>query len=646
MKAVPTLWLSLTLLTRAVSQAPAAPMPAATPFPTDAGAVNVRDYGATGDGSHDDTQAFIDALQASSVREESWHVRIVQVPAGIYRITSTVVKRYREGGYNSGFVLVGAGESSTVLKLDDHAAAFQDPGHPRAVIYTTGKGVAQAPKGGYAARGEGNDAFSNFIENLTVDTGAGNPGAIGIDYLASNQGAMRRVTVRGSGQTGISLARPWFGPGLLQAITVKGFDIGIDVGSLNASVTLDSITLSGQNHIGLRNTDNLVSIHNLTVHTSGNASVVPVSNTSPPGMLVIDGANIEPGGTALSNSGMAYLRDVKFTGPATALGQRVSADTPIEGVYQASSRLADASPPWALHAAAEPLPPTDPPANWVNIASFLQGANADGMPVNITAAMKAAFASGARTLYLPFGVYVLTANLDIPPTVQRIVGMNSTIVWRPGADPGADAAPPGLLRTHNSGPLLIEKLVFSFPAAHHIAVQVSGTGPVMLRDIVGLGALFTRDAGGGPLWLNDISGGFLLQVSGRAPVWGMQVDSEGGGARGGLPSIRITNNGAAMWLLGLKSEGNNTLVSSTDGAVTDILGVLCSPLTGATLPLFQASNARLNATGLELAWSPAATYRGILLQSQGAADSTVGADRFPPRPQTQGIFLPRVSTDD
>ena len=615
-------------------------------FPADAGAINVRDYGAVGDGSHDDTQAFIDALQASSVREESWHVRIVQVPAGTYRITDTLVKRYREGGYNAGFVLVGAGESRTVLRLDDHAAAFQDPSHPKAVIYTTGKGVAQAPKGGYALRGEGNDAFSNFVEDLTVNTGAGNPGAIGIDYLASNQGALRQVTVTGSGHTGVALTRPWFGPGLLQNVTVEGFETGIDVGSLNASVTMDGIRLSGQAHTGLRNSDNLVSVHDLTVHTGGNAEVVPVSNTTAPGMVVIDGASIEGGGTAVSNAGMAYLRDVRFTGAATALGQPVSANAPLEGVYRGGTRLADASPPWHLQAAAEPLSPPEPASRWVSAATYLQGAAPGDTGIDVTAALKAAFASGAHTVYLPFGVYVLTADLDVPSSVQHIVGMNSTIVWRPTGNHAADAAPSGLLRTHNTGPLLIEKLVFSFPAGHHVAVEVSGTGPVVLRDIVGLGALFTRDATGGPLWLNDISGGFLLQIAGRSPVWGIQVDTEGGGARGGLPSVRITNNGAAMWLLGLKSEGNNTLVAASGGAVTDILGVLCSPLGSATMPLFQASNAQLSATGLELAWTPAATYRDILQQIQGASDSTLDANQFPPRPQTQGIFLPRVITSD
>lgn len=637
-------WLLGALCAFSVRAVLAAPMP----FPADAGALNVRDFGATGDGVHDDTPAFMAALARTADHAELWHVRIVQVPAGTYRITDTLTKRIAGGGYDSGFVLIGAGESRTVLKLDDHAPGFTDPAHPKAVIYTSGKGVAQAPKNGYALRGEGNDAFSNFIEELTVDTGHDNAGAIGIDYLASNQGALRSVTVQGSGSVGVAMTRAWFGPGLVEAVTVKGFEIGMDVGSLNAGVTLEGVTLEGQRRIGLRNADNLVAAHALIVREPRNGNAVPVVNATAAGMIAIDGATLEGSeGEPVSNQGVLYLRDVRISGGGKVLGHAPVSGV-VDGVFQGSNRLSDAAPPWALKGQAEPQVVADPPSAWVNVASFLGASDRGAAVVDATAAFRAAFASGASTLYLPFGIYTVRANLEVPPAVRRIVGMNSTIVWTSaGSDRGADDPTHGLLRTGaGADPLLIEQLVFLCPQGHHVAVEEDGNRTVVLRDIVGMGAEFHRDAQGGPLYLNNISGGFLVRVTGHAPVWGRQVDSEGGGARGGTGSVRIADDGAPMWLLGLKSEGDNTLVSVSHGAVADIVGALFSSLRGASRSLFESSDAHLDATGVEVAWKPTATYQTILSDTRGSEVNSISANRFPPRPQTAGIMVPRVMSAD
>jgi Pectate lyase superfamily protein len=615
------------------------------PYPSSAGALNVRDFGAVGDGVHDDTAAFASALAQSSERAEHWHVRIVQLPAGTYRVSDTIAKRFADGGYNAGLVLIGAGESRTVIKLADGAPGFQDPAHPKAVILTAGKGFAQSPKNGYALRGEGNDGFSNFVESLTVDVGH-NPGAIGIDYLANNQGALRAVTVEGSGCIGISLARPWFGPGLLEKVTVKGFDVGLDVASIDYGVTAEGLTLIGQRQTALRNLDNLVAVHDLVVRGGPNLSAAAIDNSSAASMLVVDGGRIEARGpAAVLNRGYVYVRNLEVSGFDTFLGSKVSPGTTVDGVYQESKLISRASPTWALHGKAEPLPVSDPPASWASVAAYAApGEHVGEDGVDATGAVRAALASGARTVFFPFGVYPIRANLDVPASVERIVGMNSTVFWSPsGTDRSVDDPGSGLLRTHNGkGPLLIEKFFFNFPKGNRVAIEDSGSGPLVIRDVVAMGAILRRDADGGALYASNVNGGFLLNVSGSAPVYGRQVDTEGGGARGGTVKVRITNDGAPMWILGLKSEGNNTLVASSGGAVTDILGTLVAPLTSASVPLFASVDARLQATGVEIAFKPEATYRWLLQGSLKGVDISVPADRMPPRPSTQGIFFPRI----
>src|SRR5215813_4407497 len=83
-------------------------------YPVDSGTLNVKDFGAVGDGVHDDTQAFAAALAATSDPIEYWHVRIVYVPEGTYLVSDTITKRNPLGNYDAGFVLIGAGRGRTI----------------------------------------------------------------------------------------------------------------------------------------------------------------------------------------------------------------------------------------------------------------------------------------------------------------------------------------------------------------------------------------------------------------------------------------------------------------------------------------------------------------------------------------------------
>jgi hypothetical protein len=618
------------------------------PFAVDAGALNVRDFGAVGDGVHDDTAAFRSALQQPADAAEHWHVRIVQIPAGTYVVSDTLAARRPDGNYNAGAVLIGAGPERTTIRLAEASPGFQDPAHPRAVIYTTGKGFAQAPKGGYALRGEGNDGFANAVESLSIDVGEHNPGAIGIDYLANNEGVIRSVIVRGAGRTGISMTRPWVGPALLSGVSVIGFDIGVDVASLNYSVTMDHLRLSGQRLIGLRNTDNLVALHDLEIRVAS-ATVVPLVNASPAGEIVIDGGVIRGRvAVAATNAGGLYVRDLEVAGADTFLSTRAGPGAVVDGVFTGDRRVGPASPPWALHGTAAPAEDPEPSRTWANVAAFGAADGPIGQPgVDATGAIRRALASGARTIYLPFGVYEVRGNIEIPAGVRRIVGMNSTVRWVPtGADRAIDDPAKGLFRTHNgAAPLQLERLVFSCPSGHHTAVEHVGSAALVLRDVVGMGVIFQRDAEGGPLYIENVSGGFLLRIAGTAPVWGRQVDTEGGGARGGTGSVRITNDGAPLWLLGLKSEGDNTLVASSGGATTDILGMLFMALRQATVPLLTSVDSRVDATGVEVAFKPESRYAVILRETASGTERLVRSDGLPGRPKTEGILVPYVGTE-
>ena len=121
--------------------------------------------------------------------------RIVFLPTGTYNISAPLVAKDSNGKFRNDFVLIGQNRDTTTIRIAPGAVGFNDPAAPRAAIVTASGLFVEQPYGGgkdYPGLGEGNEAFGNFVENLTVDTGT-HRGAVGIDYLGSNNGAVRDV---------------------------------------------------------------------------------------------------------------------------------------------------------------------------------------------------------------------------------------------------------------------------------------------------------------------------------------------------------------------------------------------------------------------------------------------------------------------
>ncbi len=584
--------------------------------PVDAGVLNVRDFGAKGDGVTDDTKALIAAIDAEGpdTGPNFWHSRIVYLPPGTYLVSDTLTHHYGNGGFASGMSLRGASATNTVIRLRDHAAGFNDPGAPRGVIMTTAKLLDGSPTSGgkdYTHKGEGNDAYENFVENLTIDVGAGNPGAVGIDYLANNIGAIRNVVVRapdGSGAIGVAMQRKWIGPALIQHVTVQGFAVGMTVANTEYGVTLDHVTLTGQQRIGLQNTSNSIAAADLRIDTPGEA----VANTAAGGLVVLAHSELNgraPSG-ALANRGAILADDLRLSPNNTVLN----------GMYQGDKFQATPLPPLLLPDA--PTPPDDPPASWVNVMRYATPSSGDP---DITDALRRAMASGASTIYLPYGHYTLADGMSVPPTVRRIVGFNASITVKPERNP-AFARDTGMLRVDQPGPpLTIERVVFDMTnLGDQLAVQQTAARDLVLRDIVTAGtSLLQRGPGGGRTFIEDVCCG-TMHIAGPAPVYARQFDSEGGGSR-------IVNDGAPLVVLGIKTEGDCTVIENHQGAHSTVLGGLLYIVHDANpdVPAFRNLGGSLQASFLEESFQAASRYRFYL--DDVGAHREVQASDFPAR---------------
>jgi hypothetical protein len=86
----------------------------------------------------------------------------------------------------------------------------------------------------------GNEGYNNYIFDMTIDVGRGNPGAEGIHWIGHNSSAIRNVTIKsddGQGFMGLDMRTQYFGPALAKNVTIEGFQYGMGIDQSFASVT-------------------------------------------------------------------------------------------------------------------------------------------------------------------------------------------------------------------------------------------------------------------------------------------------------------------------------------------------------------------------------------------------------------------------
>ena len=424
--------------------------------PADSGVIDVTDLpaevlaanpgltSATPDDGIDDTtaiQAALDFYPASN--------RIIFLPDGVYEISDTL--RWPNGrddttGDDAKLVtLEGESRDGAILKLADGIAPDAEAAFP---VLNTGFAPAQR--------------FANNIRSLTIDTGVGNPGAVGAEWIANNRGTFRDVLIRsGDGQGLVGLSTGFTsenGPALVKNVEVVGFDIGVTAASNEYGLTFENITLSDQNFSAISNTQQSPFFRNLRV-----TGDVPVAvSRGPGGTLHVSGGVFENTGEPLDaaiyneQGNDAFLQDITATGydavfASTARGSARPGPTPygeITGTHGVGSiDLFTTTEPISafdlgpaeligITPVETPEPAADPNFdNWANVVDF--GADPNDL-IDDTAAIQAAIDSGATTVYFPNtfrvfenqGTFLINGDLVVRGAVERVTGFEGRISGR------------------------------------------------------------------------------------------------------------------------------------------------------------------------------------------------------------------------
>ncbi len=556
-------------------------------FPRNPAIIDVTQhpYNAKGDGQTDDTEAIQRALHDTMGLR-----KVVYLPAGTYLISKTINwSNKNSAGDNAwGFnFLQGQNAVKTVLKLRDRT--FTDEKNPQAMMWCGGFGSA--------------DWFHNYVQDLTFDIGRDNPGAIGLQFYSNNTGAVRNCRIldeTGTGFLGLDLShRDMNGPLLIRNCEICGFRRGVSTSRAVNSQTFERLTLRGQTQFGFENEGQAISIRDLVSENS-----VPAIQTYGTLCLIharLTGRDGASGAPAMINynGGRIFLRDIETTGYQRALGDVETPDSfaarRIQGVDKQGSQGPNITeyfshPVTSLFAGLNfkkslrlpvketPFVPVDPPANWAIVDDF--GADPTGNKDSSNAIQKAVD-SGATTVFLP-GSYSLSKPVKVRGAVRRLQGIGGWI------DYNKQSKPDFVIEDGDAPEVMIEH--FS-PINGGIEIDTSRT--VVLRSLESANVISRKK---GDVFFEDVATN-SLHFNPAQKVWARQLNVENEGTH-------MKNDGGKLWVLGYKTERGGTLLHTTIGGWSEILGGFSYTTTAGKLaPMFVNENGRVFAFFGEVCYS-------------------------------------------
>ncbi len=539
-------------------------------YPQGANTVDVTQapFHAKGDGVTDDTEALIAAV--TFAKENN---RICYFPKGTYLVHDTILYQDKvdsgQGAERNGFIRYhGQHREKTIIRLKDRLAAY-NPGKSKAVLATIHKGRWS------------NIGFNNEVCNLTIDTGNGNPGAVGLAFNGSNTARVSNVTIRSEDSQGaIGLHLIKHGPALVTHIWVEGFDIGVQADSDESNWVLEHIDLIKQNKIGLLNDRSPTSVRQLRSVNS-----VPAVRNRGEGLLVLLDSELTGGAAteaAIMNQQSSddkdsylFVRNISTSGYEASIldrGNRNTASDIDEYVSHGVQSLFGEKQN-SLHLPIEETPEVrwDPPEEWVCIDDF--GAQGDD-EVDDTQAIQKAMDSGATTVYAQTEKkYLISDTITVGGKVRR-----ANFMWARFKITGKlDQVDKPLFKIvdGDSSTVVIEKAHVHHRDGYKNNFPFVGqatTRTVVMRDLhIHRGRGYLSMKPGGKVFIENVKGKprnalgdpYAFEFRG-VQAWARQLNPDGG--------HHVLNDSGLLWVFGFKTENSPTKFTTIHDGLTEVLG--------------------------------------------------------------------------
>ncbi|MEM7643433.1 MAG: glycosyl hydrolase family 28-related protein [Pseudomonadota bacterium] len=552
--------------------------PDAIVLPDGASVIDVADFGILPDDGVDDTAA-LQALLNSTERATYFFAD------GVYDFSDTVVIPDGRGTDVPSFVtLQGESEAGTVFKLADGLD------HQGPIIGSEGN-VAQA--------------FNNRVRDLTFDIGTGNTQATGLQFAGNNQSTVKDVTIRSGegGAVGLDLVnQSELGPALIEDVTVEGFETGITMAFQGNSVTLEDITLRDQ-AVGISSTGSHVAfLRGVDYEGPGTA----IDNISVSRMVVLD-SEFRASDPSVDGQVGVFSRWSLYAEELRGEGLDLLIDTSTDaflgnwdiqadeidqylqfggheryrgGPFKLFEENSEIAPGLEVRETPETVWNADV-GTWVDVRDFgaVNGQDA-------SAAFQAAIDSGASTVYVPDGLWTLETEVVIRGAVEQVLASGEARLTDGAQLRIADGT---------SDQVVIEGLNNEGAFKDYDIAHDSGR-TLVLRDITGFNYEAVADGDQGDVFLANVVGGQTIFRD--QDVWARQLNLEGDSVAKGHEA-KLVNDGADVWILGLKTEGQGTTVKTVNDGQTELLGAYHNGGFDADIPRFITEDAHLWATIVE-----------------------------------------------
>jgi len=509
-------------------------------------------YNATGDGVTDDTAAFVAVMDYiyTEIAAGRNPKKTIYLPTGTYLVSDTIIYSASKATLNSFCRVrwVGQNRQNTTIKLKNNSAGFGSVTTPKAVLAWARAGYTQ----------QGNIMWSNLLRNLTVDTGSGNPGAIGVVFMGANGCSMDNVTVRsgdGQGYAGFGFVTGvWSIQGHFSDLTVQGFAHGIRCDHVpETQPTFEYLTLTGQTVAGIQ-----------VSRAAANFRKVNSTNTVPGLVVNGDGAQVVVldsnfGGGAAGNAALTvtdttkhqlFARNVTASGYGTTISVNGSAvatgnigEYMTGAVYQFDPNIRPQS--LNLPVSEMPLVPWESNvANWTTPEDYT-GTDAQKI--------QAALNSGKPAILFPKTYSVTTGSaFTVPATVKQMDFMHQESTINIGFNVNAASSEPLFIEhSNNKMPITISQPRTLVARYCGMRYSVTTTSPVV--------AHISNAA--------TLAGGNLSSFCPpNSTIYARSINEEQ------RTSTNFIVSGGTMWVLGWKTEADRIAFEVKNSGSLEVLG--------------------------------------------------------------------------
>lgn len=169
--------------------------------------------------------------------------RIIYFPSGTYLVSDTVTytltdlqNRYWSQPYSEltrGIHIVGEDMHTTVIRLADNSQGFEKGSKKAVVSYTN---AAEA-----CVKECSNVSQLNTLEDITIDCGKGNDGAIALRFVSNNSGMVENVKLVSS-DSHMGLQLPVATEAVFRNVEISGFEYGIFTSPSTSVCVFDEIS--------------------------------------------------------------------------------------------------------------------------------------------------------------------------------------------------------------------------------------------------------------------------------------------------------------------------------------------------------------------------------------------------------------------